>query len=136
MTVKPLAFLVGVLVSVPVGAQVVKCVDAAGKTHYIEQSAAGQMKCQPVKDAANVVPPQAGARPSSPPPAPPKAQPGAAQLAQAEKELDEARRKLSEQESIRTGNERNYARVEERLAPYRKAVADAEKKLQDLRNQR
>lgn len=36
--------------------------------------------------------------------------------------LDQARKELSEQESVRLGSERNYQRVLERLEPYRKKV--------------
>ena len=44
------------------------------------------------------------------------------ELAQEESLLAEARRKLAEQESVRSGDERNYARVLERLQPFKDAI--------------
>ncbi len=44
------------------------------------------------------------------------------ELAQEEQLLDEAKKQLAEQEAVRNGNERNYARVVERLEPFKQAV--------------
>ncbi|MBX9811385.1 MAG: DUF4124 domain-containing protein [Burkholderiales bacterium] len=44
------------------------------------------------------------------------------ELANEQKLLDEARKELAEQESIRLGSERNYQRVLDRLEPYKKKV--------------
>jgi uncharacterized coiled-coil protein SlyX len=44
------------------------------------------------------------------------------ELAQEEQLLDEAKKQLAEQEAVRNGDERNYARVVERLEPYQHAV--------------
>ena len=40
------------------------------------------------------------------------------ELAQEQQQLEVARKQLAEQKDIRQGNERNYARFEERLKPY------------------
>jgi hypothetical protein len=48
---------------------------------------------------------------------------------QEEKQLAEARAKLAEQEAIRTGNEKNYQRVLDRLKPYKEAVEQHEKNI-------
>jgi hypothetical protein len=62
------------------------------------------------------------------------------QLASEQLALEDARNALAAQESVRYGNERNYARVLERLRPYQDAVAMHEKNVaslkQDLANLR
>ena len=45
------------------------------------------------------------------------------ELATEKKSLDEAKKALAEQEAVREGGERNYARVLERLKPYQDNVA-------------
>lgn len=47
--------------------------------------------------------------------------------------LADAQQKLAEQESIRSGDERNYARVQERLKPYQEAVDLHSKNIEQLR---
>jgi hypothetical protein len=49
--------------------------------------------------------------------------------------LDQARKELSEQESMRLGSERNYQRVIERLEPYRKKVKLHEDNIASLRRE-
>jgi hypothetical protein len=58
-----------------------------------------------------------------------------AELRAEEERLAEARRVLAEQESIRTGDERNYQRVLERLKPYQEAVEQHEKNIAALRQE-
>jgi hypothetical protein len=58
-----------------------------------------------------------------------------AELLAEEERLAEAKRQLAEQESIRTGDERNYQRVLERLKPYQEAVAQHEKNISALRQE-
>jgi hypothetical protein len=124
-------------------AEPVKCVDASGKVHYIDRSAAGNMKCEAVKGKASIgtgsgapasKPPaqKSASAPSKPPPA---RDPREAILA-AERRLEAARKTLAEQEATREGGERNYARVEERLAPYRAEVQRAQDALEEARRQR
>jgi uncharacterized protein DUF4124 len=49
--------------------------------------------------------------------------------------LSDARLKLTEQEGIRGGDERNYARVLERLKPYQEAVSQHAKNIEQLRTE-
>ena len=57
------------------------------------------------------------------------------ELSQEEQLLNEAKRKLAEQETIRGGNEKNYAKVLERLQPYKDAVEVHEKNIAALRRE-
>lgn len=57
------------------------------------------------------------------------------ELQQEEALLADAKRKLSEQEQIRTGDEKNYARVEERLQPYKDAVEVHNKNIEALKRE-
>jgi hypothetical protein len=57
------------------------------------------------------------------------------ELVQEQRMLEEAKRKLAEQEAIRTGDEKNYARVLERLKPYRDAVEVHEKNIESLKRE-
>lgn len=52
-----------------------------------------------------------------------------------QKQLDEARTKLAEEEAVRYGNERNYQRVLDRLKPFKEAVAQHEQNVQDLKKE-
>ena len=49
--------------------------------------------------------------------------------------LSDARKKLSEQEAIRSGNEQNYAKVLERLKPYQDTVEVHEKNVEALKRE-
>ena len=49
--------------------------------------------------------------------------------------LADARKKLAEQEAVRSGNESNYAKVLERLRPYQDTVEVHEKNVQALRRE-
>ena len=57
------------------------------------------------------------------------------ELSQEEAMLADAKRKLMEQEQIRTGDEKNYARVEERLRPYKDAVEVHNKNIEALKRE-
>ena len=57
------------------------------------------------------------------------------ELSQEEAMLADAKRKLAEQEQIRTGDEKNYARVEERLRPYKDAVEVHNKNIEALKRE-
>ena len=119
----------------PALAAPVKCVDAKGKVTYMDETAPGADKCQPITGSTIVVP----AGPSS---APPTAAPDNSleekrqRIADAEAKLAEAKQRLAEQEAIREGNERNYARVLERLKPYQEAVDAAQRNLDQARSER
>lgn len=57
------------------------------------------------------------------------------ELVQEESLLADAKRKLAEQESVRSGDERNYARVLERLQPYKDAVEVHSKNIDALKRE-
>jgi septal ring factor EnvC (AmiA/AmiB activator) len=57
------------------------------------------------------------------------------ELTQEESMLADARKKLSEQEAIRGGDEKNYARVLERLKPYQDTVEVHEKNVEALKRE-
>lgn len=57
------------------------------------------------------------------------------ELAQEESMLSDARKKLAEQESIRTGDEKNYARVLERLKPFQDTVEVHQKNVEALKRE-
>jgi len=49
--------------------------------------------------------------------------------------LAKAKMELSQQEAVRTGNEQNYARVEERLRPFKDNIETHEKNIDALRRE-
>ncbi len=57
------------------------------------------------------------------------------ELSQEQSMLADARKKLAEQEAIRTGDEKNYARVLERLKPFRDSVEVHEKNVEALKRE-
>ena len=57
------------------------------------------------------------------------------ELADEESKLSEARKALLEQESIRTGEERNYQKLLDRLKPYQDAVALHEKNVASIKQE-
>jgi septal ring factor EnvC (AmiA/AmiB activator) len=57
------------------------------------------------------------------------------ELSSEERLLEDARKKLKEQEEVRSGNEKNFARVEERLAPFQKQVQLHESNIANIRKE-
>jgi septal ring factor EnvC (AmiA/AmiB activator) len=57
------------------------------------------------------------------------------ELRQEESMLADAKKKLAEQEAIRSGNEKNYARVLERLKPFQDTVEVHEKNVEALKRE-
>ena len=57
------------------------------------------------------------------------------ELSQEEAMLADARKKLAEQEAIRTGDEKNYQRVLDRLKPYQDTVEVHQKNVEALRRE-
>ena len=57
------------------------------------------------------------------------------ELSQEESMLADARKKLSEQEAIRTGDEKNYAKVLDRLKPFKDTVEVHEKNVEALKRE-
>ena len=129
---RPLVAALALLASSGAAAQPVKCVDAKGHARYIDQSMMGQEKCAPVTATTNTVTTQPGAiNPKRAAPAPAASNDDAVKAAEAG--LAAAKKALADQEAIRTGDEHNYARVQERLKPFQDAVEQAQKDLDAAR---
>ena len=142
-----LALALGSL-AMPAAAQlteIFKCRDARGQWTYTnDRRQAEKDKCEQVTTQVNVAPPQKGARPSNFP-RESSAERAAGkgrqleilqrELASEQAALTKAQQALAEQESIRSGDERNYARVEERLKPFQEAVDSHQKNIEALRRE-
>jgi hypothetical protein len=133
----------------PAGAQVTeiyKCLDASGRPLYTsdKKETAGK-KCEVVSREINVVPaqkmnPRPGAFPRES--SAERSNRAAARREILEKELAteqqllvKAQQALAEQEGIRTGDEKNYARVLERLQPFKDNVELHTKNIEALRRE-
>jgi len=120
--------------------EVYKCPDASGRPTYtnVKRDTVGK-KCTLVSKEVQVVPAQTpGAR----------GKPSGSvdrnnnrrkilesELQNEQQLLTDAQQKLTEQEGIRQGDERNYARVQERLKPYQEAVDLHSKNIEQLRGE-
>ncbi len=135
--------------------EIYKCVDGAGRPLYTSdrRDTAGK-KCALVSREVNVVP---GQKPNTGKPTAgasrelgrfPRETPSQAATAKGrqreilEKELSseqaalvKAKQDLVEQEAVRMGNEANYARVEERLRPFKDNIETHEKNIEALRRE-
>jgi hypothetical protein len=130
-----------------------KCRGADGRWTYTnDRREAERQKCEVVTRQINIAPPP----PAPPPRAAPAARPGTfpressserasrtatsreileKELATEEAALAKARGELAAQEAERSGNERNYARVLERLQPYKDSVETHEKNIEALKRE-
>ncbi|HEY5899736.1 MAG TPA: DUF4124 domain-containing protein [Burkholderiales bacterium] len=128
--------------------EIFKCRGADGHWTYTnDRREAEKQKCEVVTRQVNIAPaPKAAARtrPSDFPreTAAERANGKARQreilekeLAQEQAALAKARQDLAAQESVRTGEERNYARVEERLQPFKDTVDTHQKNIEALRRE-
>ena len=139
----------------PAGPVTYRCVDASGRSTYtnVQEEMSGK-KCTVVSREVSVVPadriavpPQAGPRQggsSAPTRVDTQTQRNRdndrrrilqEELQTAEKLLAEARQKLTEQEAIRNGDERNYQRVLDRLKPFQDDVARSEENVAALKRE-
>ena len=127
-----------------------KCRGADGRWTYTnDRREAEKLKCEVVTRQINVAPPPA---PRSAPAPRPGAFPRESaaererrasssreilerELTTEEAALAKAREDLQAQESVRYGDERNYARVIERLQPYKDSVETHEKNIQALKRE-
>jgi|SRR6267378_7901187 len=119
--------------------QVYKCPDASGRPTYtnVKRDTVGK-NCTLVSKEVQVVP-------SSKPTRDKSSAPGArdenrrkileSELQNEQQLLSDAQQKLTEQEGVRGGEERNYARVQERLKPYQEAVDLHSKNIEQLRGE-
>ena len=146
----PIVLMVGVALASPAIAQVEtiwNCKDANGRTQLtnLKEDTVGK-DCRIVQQQRVTVVPAKSAAKS--PAGFPKESASDRQSAKAkqkdtiEKELSQeqsmladARKKLSEQEAIRSGDEKNYARVLERLKPYQDTVEVHEKNVEALKRE-
>ena len=135
--------------------EIFKCKGADGHWTYTnDRREAEKQKCEVVTRQVNVAP-----APSAPPPQRsnartqrpadfPKETPSdratarerqreilEQELATEQGALAKAKQDLAAQEAERSGNERNYARVEERLQPYKDTVETHEKNIEALRRE-
>jgi hypothetical protein len=136
--------------------EIYKCLDATGRPLYTsdKKDTAGK-KCELVSREINVVPVQQPAPKPAKPSAAPKS-PGTfpkesaeeratgkerkreileGELATEQALLAKAKKELADQEAVRLGDERNYARVIERLQPYKDTVEVHEKNIEALRRE-
>ena len=135
--------------------EIYKCVDTTGRPLYTsdKRDTAGK-KCALVSREVNVVP---GQKPNTGKPTAsasrelgrfPRETPAQAATAKdrqreiLQKELEseqtalaKAKQELSQQAEVRTGNEQNYARVEERLRPFKDNIETHEKNIEALRRE-
>ena len=124
-----------------------KCVDAEGLTRYTNVKAEAKGCKAIVLDPINTAPPPAPRTQQKPANFPSvnndtQRQRDAGrrkileqELAQEQQQLDAARKQVSEQKDVRLGNEKNFARVEERLKPFEDKVKLHENNVESLRKE-
>lgn len=147
-----LAIAVGLVAGMPISAlgDIYKCVDDRGRPLYTsEKRDTVGKKCETVAREVSVVPAQAAAKPGAKSPAGFPKESASDRVASRAKQRDtiakelnleesmlaDARKKLADQEAIRSGNESNYAKVLERLRPYQDTVEVHEKNVEALKRE-
>jgi hypothetical protein len=130
--------------------EIFKCRAENGQVTYTnDRRQAEKQKCELVTSQINVAPPLTRPQTASRPPTSfPRETPGESlnarerqreilerELAAEHKALNQAREALAQQESVRSGDERNYARVLDRLQPYKEAIENHEKNIQALQRE-
>ncbi len=136
------------LFTLPAWADVYKCVDDDGHVTYTNTKPSAKAKCSALSrdQRVSTVPGRASNTPS--PSGFPKVDGNTQkardndrrkileqELATEQKNLDQAKKELAEQEAIRTGDERNYQRVLDRLQPFKDKVALHERNLEALKKE-
>jgi len=137
----------------PAATEIFKCKGADGHWTYTnDRREAEKMKCEVVTRHVNVAPAPSPPRPAAtrvprPTDFPKESASDRAsarerqreileqELASEQTALAKAKQDLAEQEAVRSGGERNYARVEERLQPYKDTVETHEKNVEALRRE-
>ena len=132
--------------------EIYKCIDAGGRPLYTsdKRDTAGK-KCELVSREVNVAPGTPAPKPAAKAQSPatfPKETPAERasakgkqreilekELASEQELLAKAKKDLAEQEAQRSGEERNYARVLERLQPFKDSVETHEKNIEALRRE-
>ena len=130
--------------------EIFKCRNAEGQVTYTnDRRQAEKQKCDLVTSQINVAPPPrpasagrvySGSFPRETPSASAAARERQRQILEQElaaerAQLNQAKQALAEQEAERSGNERNYARVLERLQPFKETVENHEKNIQALQRE-
>lgn len=140
--------VVAAFFALPAWADVYKCVDDDGHVTYTNTKPSSKAKCSALSrdQRVSTVPGRAANTPS--PTGFPKVD-GNTQKARdndrrkileqeletEQKNLDQAKKELAEQEAVRTGDERNYQRVIDRLQPFKDKVALHERNLEALKKE-
>ena len=120
--------------------EVYKCPDASGRPTYtnVKRDTVGK-NCTLVSKEVQVVPSVPTTREKSSSAAVDRNQNRRkileSELQNEQQLLTDARQKLAEQEGVRDGDERNYARVLERLKPYQEAIDLHTKNIEQLRGE-
>jgi septal ring factor EnvC (AmiA/AmiB activator) len=129
---------------------VYKCLDEEGHVTYTNTKPSPKAKCTALsRDQRISTVPAGRATPATPSPAGFPKVDGDTQkardtdrrkileqeLATEQKNLDQAKKELAEQEAIRTGDERSYDRVIARLQPYKDKVALHERNIEALKKE-
>ncbi|WP_246167838.1 DUF4124 domain-containing protein [Propionivibrio limicola] len=130
-----------------------QCIDESGHKSFSNVKPAGKnVKCTAMNlgDPGTTTPaPKSGAAPKTPTPANfPKVDDTTqkardndrrhileSELATEQKNLEQARKELAEQESLRSGNERNYQKVLDRLQPYKDKIALHERNIEAIQKE-
>jgi len=126
--------------------EIYKCVDASGRASYTNDARETDgRKCQLVTTQINVAPPPRQTRAPASFPRESATDRASAkgrqreileqELAAEQADLAKAKQALVEQEGVREGDERNYARVLERLQPFKDRVETHEKNIQALQRE-
>jgi hypothetical protein len=135
--------------------EIYKCLDSTGRPLYTSDKKDTEgKKCELVSREINVVPaqripipratPKESARRDGFPKESPAAQASAKErqreilekeLAAEQELLARAKQELADQEAVRNGDERNFARVQERLQPYKDTVDLHEKNVEALKRE-
>ena len=153
-----ISLVLGAASAAPAAAQVTeiyKCLDPTGRPLYTSDKKDTEgKKCELVSREINVVPaqripvpraaPKDNVRRDGFPRETPAAQASAKErqreilekeLAAEQELLAKAKQELADQEATRSGDERNYARVEERLQPYKDTVDLHQKNVEALKRE-
>ena len=123
-----------------------KCKSPDGKWTYTnDRNEAEKLKCETVTRQVNVAPATRAPAGSTGFPRESAEQRASArerqrevlekELATEQSALAKAKQDLAAQEAVRTGDERNYARVEQRLQPYKDSVETHEKNVEALKRE-
>ena len=140
------------VLATPARGDTFKCIDANGRATYTNMKDEAKGKnCSVVMREISVVPAIPPARNAATNPSPagfPKVDPATQknrdgarrrileeELSGEEKALAQAKTELTEQESIRTGDEKNYQRVLDRLQKYKDEVEQHEKNVEALKKE-